>query len=796
MPAPDRERFYFPLFLFSFAVIVLEIAYTRIFSYKLFYYFTYLIIGLALLGLGSGGVLVATLPALQRLGPRRLIPRCALLAGLAIPLGYLVIAWVQLNTHGLLDRPAEWAKLAGICLALFGQFLLAGIVIAAVFAARPSDINRLYGADLVGAALACALCIPLLRLLTPPGAVMLTALCYLGAALPLMHRRTALVSAPLAAALLVLVGFPAVLPDPIPDMAKTMSPQRLRDGRILFSRWDPVFRIDVVDHRAASADHYIVNHDGTWGSVLTKFDGNLAAMTRFDADTRQYPFRLGHVPRSVLIIGAAGGHEILASLYFGAEQITAVELNPVTVSLLTEHFVDYTGNLPDHPRVTLHHAEGRSFLRGDPQRYDLIWFVAPDSYAAMNAATSGAFVLSESYLYTAQMVEESVRHLTDDGIICMQFGELDFEKRPNRTVRYVTTSREAFRRMAVPDFERHILLATSPSFGTLSTILIGRAPFSAAQVARFREATRAIPESVVRLDGGPPPADGLLGAALRDPARELASYPYEVGAVTDDSPFFWHFTGFRKAVRQAFSARESLLDPAEGAGERVLLALLLCVVVLAAVGLLLPFVAIRRTWQAMPHKGRAAIYFGSIGMGFMLLEIALIQKLTLFLGYPTYSLTVTLFALLLFTGLGSIASARLIARRDRALLALFAATAVLALGYQSGLGFLVTHVGGAALSLRIAIAVALLAPLGLCLGAFMPLGLLTVSRLGPHGAAFVAWAWAINGFASVVSSILAVILSMVVGFQAVLMLAVAFYLVAALALRGLPGSSRASAGPA
>src|SRR5213075_2597005 len=118
-------------------------------------------------------------------------------------------------------------------------------------------------------------------------------------------------------------------------------------------------------------------------------------------------------------------------------RITAVELNPVTVSLLTTHFADYTGHLGDDPRVTLVNAEGRSLLMGDRERYDLIWFVAPDSYAAMNAATSGAFVLSESYLYTREMIVEALRHLTDDGLVVAQFGEINYAEKPNRTVRYL-----------------------------------------------------------------------------------------------------------------------------------------------------------------------------------------------------------------------------------------------------------------------------------------------------------------------------------------------------------------------
>src|SRR5260370_22007316 len=176
-------------------------------------------------------------------------------------------------------------------------------------------------------------------------------------------------------------------------------------------------------------------------------------------------------------MGRAGGPEIRASLYFAAPRSPAVELNPVTLSLLTTHFADYTGHLSADPRVTLVNAEGRSFLMGDRERYDLIWFVAPDSYAAMNAATSGAFVLSESYLYTREMVAESLRHLADGGIVCMQFGEIDFERKPNRTVRYLTTAREALRRAGIADFDRHVLAAPSASLGSRSTIRLPPAPF-------------------------------------------------------------------------------------------------------------------------------------------------------------------------------------------------------------------------------------------------------------------------------------------------------------------------------
>ena len=137
------------------------------------------------------------------------------------------------------------------------------------------------------------------------------------------------------------------------------------------------------------------------------------------------------------MIGSAAGNEILASLHFKAKKIEGVELNPVTLSLLTDHYSRLTGDLAHQPGVSLHQADGRTYLARSKEKYDLIWYVAPDSYAADNAASSGAFVLSESYLYTKQTIENSLKHLADRGIMVAQFGELNF-RQPNRRGRVAT----------------------------------------------------------------------------------------------------------------------------------------------------------------------------------------------------------------------------------------------------------------------------------------------------------------------------------------------------------------------
>ncbi|MBI3767353.1 MAG: hypothetical protein HY271_02540 [Deltaproteobacteria bacterium] len=788
-----RTRPLYPeIFLVSFGVILLEISYTRIFSFKLFYYFTYLIVGIALLGMGSGGVFTTVSPRFRRVGLSRIIPMACMLASSGVLAGYFAIAFIQLNSMGLPTILREDGKLLVITACVFIPFLLGGIVIATVFSEDPGHIHRLYFADLLGAGIGCALVVPLIGRLTPPACVFLSGLVFIAAGTPLAVRyspRSLILGAPVAVALLIGILHPALLPEPVPDELKTMSPQRSANTKYYFSAWSPVFRIDVMDSPFDTGNRYVINHDGIIGSTLHRFDGNLSSLKRFDHDSRSYPFVVARPNPKVLIIGAAGGHEILASLYFGAFHITGIELNPATYSLLTTHFADYTGHIATNEKVTLINGEGRSFLRRDESKYDLIWFVAPDSYAAMNSATSGAFVLSESYLYTTEMIEDSLAHLTPHGIICMSFGEVDFAAKPNRTSRYLSSARVAFTNAGAPDFPKHVILVTQPSVFQESMMLFKRSPFTAQEIDAFRARTSNVKGSVIQYAWTQPVSNHqtntIITANGADLERLYREAPYEVGPVTDDAPFFWHFARFSDAIRGTALKRAGW-DMEDATGERVLMTLLATVIVFATVFLLLPFLAIRETWTRIPYKGTAAVYFAALGIGFMFFEIVLIQKFTLFLGYPTYSLTVTLFALLLFTGIGSLVSPRYTQRRNRGLVVLLGMLMILMLFYQFGMGGIVGRWIGAPLAIRIGIAVACLAPLGLCLGAFMPVGLRTVAGVTEHKAEFVAWAWAVNGFFSVISSILATILSMTWGFTVVLTLAALVYLIGIVALRRIP----------
>lgn len=796
--ARSHRGWYVDVFLVALAAIVLEISYTRIFSFKLYYYFTYLVIGLALLGLGTGGVAVAIFPWLRSIAPGRVVALCGALGSASIALGYFVVAETQLNAFILLYDWREPIKLLMISLALFAPFLTVGIVLATIFGARPTEIDRLYAADLIGAGLGCALAVPLISVLTPPGCVMMSGALLAFVAIHGSGGTTIRIGGIVAGLLCVLgVVLRGTLPDPVTDSVKTLAALRKGGTTPIFSAWSTVFRIDVTENPWSKGER-IINHDGSWGSVLTAFDGDLTNLTRFDTDSRSFPFRVLKPHPDVLVIGAAGGHELLASLYFDVHHVTGVELNPVTYSLLTEHFADYSGHLTENARITLVNGEGRSYLQRQDDRYDLVWLVAPDSYAAMNAATSGAFVLSESYLYTVEMIEEALEHLNDDGILCAQFGEINYEAKPNRTARYAASVREALRRRGVADPAAHVAILTSPDIVYLSTVLVKKSPLTPDDIARLAAHAPAVRQSVLRF----PNENGAHEASpvtkvLRLPDADLpawhAAHAYDLRPVVDDSPFFWHFARFRDAVRSE-EARNALgvhVDLEDLTGERVLLALLAFTVVFAAIWLLLPFVAIGPVWRAIPHKALAAGYFAALGMGFMFIEVSLIQMLTLFLGYPSYSLSVTLFGMLVFGGIGSYVSGRYRGGRTRVLLGLLATIAITTVGYQVVIPFIVSHWIGLALPVRGVIATLLIAPLGLALGAFMPIGLKAVAEQSEHRREFVAWAWAVNGFLSVISSMLSTILAMILGFHTLMMVAVLVYAAGIAMLSRIPAVTMA-----
>ena len=790
------SNYYLEIFLVSFAGLLLEISYTRITSYKLFYYFTYLVLGLALLGLGAGGVIVAVSERLRRASTDVILMWCLLLGAAAMSVGYLIVAFTPIDTLAVWNygwhTVTNGALLLLLCLVLFVSFVPAGIILSTLFGRRPEGIGRLYFADLAGAALACALAVYLMASIGPPAAVMLASLALAVPGVRIARRlrsRAFPFAVVLSAVLALCVAVPSLLPDVKLDQGK-VSP--FSSQKLLYSSWSPLFRVDVRDGPSFRA----LYHDGLLGSVMLPWSGKTADLAKFNFKNQRdvLPFSVDRQPPGrELIIGAAAGHEVVSSLYFDSGHIDAVELNPVTFNLVTKKMADYNGHLAQNPRVHYVNADGRSYLARSHNKYNLIWYPAPDSYSATNASSASAFVLSESYLYTSDAIKVSLKHLAPGGLLVNQFGDNDFNNFPTRTARYVESVRTALGQLGVDHPENNIMVSSTPDspFPNLSTIVVKMTPFTAAEIARFTDTMPNLKGSrVAYAPGKANPAESITRFVVPDGAGKAAAskpYKYSVGSISDNKPFFWHYSSFQHTLSN-FRTPITPTNTEAALGERVLLLLLAFATLLSVVFLLLPFFLIRKTWRQLPRKGFSALYFMAIGLGFIFFEIAMIQKMVLFLGFPTYSLTVTLSSLLIFVGIGALLSGKL-TPTGRSIFLLPVPVAVLAAFYLFFVTPLTDSLLHYPLGARVVIAFVLMAPLGLWLGMFMPFGVRAISELTEHSREYVAWGWALNGFASVIGSVLATMLAMTYGFEVVIVTALCAYVIAALSLRALSRGS-------
>ncbi len=782
-------------FVVGFVGLSLEIAYTRVISFKIFYYYTYFVIGLALLGLGAASAALALSARLRRLDTLELVRRVAPLAGLVGAVAYVVVARLPTDANliwsgGRADAAGQLARLFVVSISLTAVFFGVGLILARLIVAEAHEVRRLYFWDLSGAALGCLTAVPLQQTVGPPAMILFANVVLVALGVVVTYRVGARFDpATIGVALVaVLATVGASTFDVRTDQSKT-----LRDSDVVVGGdWGAVFRVDAVEF----TDRVFLHHDGLLGSAIWRYDGTPETTSRFDTDSRQLPFAaLGRAPERILIIGAAGGNEIQAALTYGVGHVDAVELNPVTVGLLEDTFADYSGNLTARDDVDYIQGDGRTFLARTDSEYDIVWFVAPDSYAASNSATSGAFVLSESYLYTEEMIAEAYEHLTPDGMVVTQFGDFDFDTRPTRTARYLVTARQALAGEQA-DFAAQTALLVNrgeTDFERFSTMLLFKTPPDGAVSDRVSDALdRVTATDALHLPDGSLPGAGittdLITGSDADVSAIVAGYAYDISSIDDNRPFFWHFTPFGDVLTDWSRSYE---DSEIAIGERLLIVLIMISVVVAALFLWLPFAVTRRRGAnapvPVPGRSRMFAYFAAIGLGFMFIEISMIQRFSLLLGYPTLSLSVSLFTLLLATAIGARFSGRIGARPrvglPAAVGALFAVTLVYLL-----LSDAVTDVALAwTQPLRIALVVVMLLPVGVALGVFLPAGIdrataLTAAAPGSDEGRFVAWCWAVNGFFSVIGASSTTVASMTFGFDRTVLFGLALYLVALAAM--------------
>jgi hypothetical protein len=821
MPEHPDKRHLAGVALVSCTLLMTELALTRIFSVVMYYHFAFLAISIALFGVSASGVCAYVMRRrLERWSTDQLLGWTALLytACTIVALFFLVRLRVGLNYS-----PRNLALMLTIYGLAALPFFSGGLTVTLAITRLSSHINAVYASDLIGAAAGCLVLIPLLDRLGAPGVVLTAAVLSAVAAALFAPRdgRSRIVSIGASMIAVALAGQLSGIA--VFDVAVTKG--HLGD-RVLFSKWNSFSRIGVYErthgdwslsyaYRGPLPDTRYMDIDSAASTPIlgVKPDLSNAEYLRYELTALVYhlvgargadavgALGLGAsrpVPDSssplalsaqlapstqplaptpagftALIIGPGGGRDLVSALVFGASHVDGVEINPIIADdVMRNRFRDFSGGIYTNPRVRIAVDDGRSFVRRTPDSYDVIQASLVDTWAATAA---GAYTLTENTLYTVDAFNDYLDHLNETGVLSITRWVAD-------GLRLVSLAQEACEARGWSAADRLAIVR----HGRVATFLLKRAPFTAAEVSQLQGvAARMGFDILYAPNTATGPDENVDGTQTADYARLIQApdrtqfyrdYRQDIRPTTDDRPFFFHTTKLERQFSVAFS--KTMLF---GNGLSALLTLLGISATLVLLFVVGPLVLTDRGAQRPARWLFWLVYFGALGAGFMLIEVSILQRFVLLLGHPVYSLTVTLFSLLLGTGLGAAWSRRL---DDRSLrrtgLAAVAAVAALAVVVMLISTPIVNWAIPFGRSTRMLIAVALLVPMGVALGVPMPTGLRLLHRSAPQ---MVAWAWGINGAMSVLGATLAIFIAMNWGFQVTLLAAAFTYLLGIAALR-------------
>jgi predicted membrane-bound spermidine synthase len=771
---------YLGVALTTLATLILELSLTRIFSVVFYYHFAFLAISIALFGLGAGGVFSYVAGAFR--GP--LFAKLGVLAGAN---GLLVV----LALVFILSRRGE-PTVFGLALVYFASaapFFLAGTILALVISETVARIDRVYFVDLLGAAAGCLALIPMLNTFGGPNTVIVagalfatSAAIWFNLAGKLHGRAIAVV---LSLALVALLSYNLQRSSkgrPLIDVTYAKG-QALEGER--FVKWNSFSRIAVAPEKNSGMMMIIIDADASTG--IANFDfSTLSERDRRDLlyQGPGFPYLLRPGAKT-LVIGPGGGWDVARALASGSRDVTGVEINPIIAdTIMRERFPDLSRRIFFRPEVRIVVEDGRSFIRRSSERYDVIQATLVDTWASTAA---GAFALSENNLYTVEAFREYLSHLSDGGVLALT--RWGFEP-PRESLRLVSLAVEALKELGERAPAQHVMAVREGSvvgWGARDTVVFSRQPFTAADIAQARGDIAEARMTAVYLPGdvaGNPFAEML---ASPDPRAYQQRYRFDVTPVTDNRPFFFYTVQPRDIWGFVTGASRASADFKINQAIPLLFGLVLVSLVATGIILALPPVVLGTRLPREPGVGRFLLYFACIGVGYILIQVALIQKFVLFLGHPTYALTVIIFSMLLASGFGSYWSRRLVRDAHTRLRMALGLIAVMVATLAAGAAPLATAGVGWPLWLKVAMTACLIAPAGFVMGIPFPTGLRFLESW--HKPA-VRWAWSLNAASSVLGSAAAVFLAIYIGLRETLLAGGLLYLgalwIASTSLRRAP----------
>jgi hypothetical protein len=794
----------FSIALISAAALAYEVLLMRLFSIIQWHHFAYMMISLALLGYGASGTFLALSRRWLQGHFRAAYLVNAVLFGISAVVCFLLAQAVPFNALEVLWDPLQPLWLMLIFLLLFIPFFCVANCICLAFSEFHNQLHRIYCFDLLGAGTGALAIVGLLFFVLPGTALKVVgALGVFSAAVAWWECKIQ----PRWPALALLLGAGSVLL-PATDFSLQVSEfkglsqtlqvlnveqidQRSSPLGLLTTVKSPAVPFRYAPGLSLNAPGQIPEQLGIFTdaddmSVLTRFDGDMEKLAYLDYLSSALPYHLLDKP-TVLVLGAGGGSDVLQALYHRAAHIDAVELNPQVVDLVNKEFADFTGALYELPGVTVYNSEARGFVAASRTRYDLIQVALIDSFSASSA---GLYALSENYLYTVEAFSQYLQRLEPGGILSIT----RWIKMPPRDgLKIFSTVIEELEQGGITDPGRH--LAMIRSWNT-STLLVKNEPFTSSDIDKFKAFSRerwfdlAYYPGITRVEVNRynqmqepwffEGASRLLGPAR---AEFMEAYKFNIHPATDDRPYFSHFLKWQ-TLPELLALRGRGGMPLLEWGYLILIATLVMALLVSFLLVLLPlWLRRRKETRARGMRWRILVYFPAIGVAFMFIEIAFIQKFILFLHHPLYAVSVVLCAFLVFAGLGSLMSSRW--QKYVSMYRVTTGIGVLSLLYVMLLPELFNWLVHMPIQFKIPVSALLIAPLAFLMGMPFPLGLGVVSNRLPS---WIPWAWGVNGCASVVSAMLATLLAIHLGFVFVVLMAVLAYLLAAVVFRGGSGT--------
>jgi len=750
----------------TLATLVLELSLTRIFSVVFFYHFAFLAISIALFGLGAGGIFSYVVSG----RPGNLYAKIGIF-GLANAFCVVAALWFALS------RPVHlgYGSLAAVYLATTLPFFLAGTIVSIAISEAIERVDRAYFFDLAGAATGCLVLIPFLNGFGGPNTVIAAGVFYGIAAAVWFHQagrarlRAAAVLVSLVLVTLMVVNGKLHLLDVRIAKGQALPPER-------FVAWNSFSRVAVT-----SGLYIIIDADA--GTAIAPQDWDHLTPQDRRYLSRQGPgFPYGLRPGAkTLVIGPGGGYDVGRALASGSRDITAVEINPIIANtIMRDKFAAESHRLYFRPEVRIFVEDGRSFVRRSSEKYQVVQATLVDT---------GAFALSENNLYTSDAFYDYLSHLTGDGLLA--FTRWGFDP-PRESLRLITLAMDALTRVGEPDPASHMMVVRDDSsklygYGAQDTVLVSRRPFTPADVTRAQTLISESKMEAMYLPGVPSsnPFGQLLSSA--DPSSFWRGYRYDVSPVNDDRPFFFYTVQPHDLVDFIRNANAKAEDYKINSAVPLLFALIAVSIGATALIALLPRLLLG---SRLPKQSGVIMflwYFLCLGAGYIMVQVALIQKFVLLLGHPAYALTVIVFSMLVSSGAGSYWSRRIVSEdysgdaleNDTRLMRTLGAIAILVAALAFGASPLVTIAATWPMGLKMAVTALAIAPAAFMMGVPFPSGL---RRLEAIHSPSVRWAWSLNAASSVLGSAGAIILAIYAGLRATLLLGGGLYVCALLVI--------------